>query len=209
MARARLTVTTPENSWVGRVTSAHPDARIRVRTATVGETATLVTEVTAPALAPAIAAISEADGVETLDILDRHGDTAVCRLTVADAGPLAAAAAAGAPPEYPFTVADGAINWELTATQEALADLADRLDERGLDFSVAEMRPGDDGEPLLTPRQRNVVQTAVDSGYYEVPRGCSLATVAERTNLSKSTCSEILRRAEKRLLRRYLDGGET
>ena len=209
MARARLTVTTPENSWVGRVTSAHPDARIRVRTATVGEPATLVTEVTAPALAPAIAAISEADGVETLDILDRHGDTAVCRLTVADAGPLAAAAAAGAPPEYPFTVADGAINWELTATQEALADLADRLDERGLDFSVAEMRPGDDGEPLLTPRQRNVVQTAVDSGYYEVPRGCSLATVAERTNLSKSTCSEILRRAEKRLLRRYLDGGET
>lgn len=209
MARARLTVTTPENSWVGRVTSAHPDARIRVRTATVGETATLVTEVTAPALAPAIAAISEADGVETLDILDRHGDTAVCRLTVADAGPLAAAAAAGAPPEYPFTVADGAINWELTATQEALADLADRLDERGLDFSVAEMRPGDDGEPLLTPRQRNVVQTAVDSGYYEVPRGCSLATVAERTDLSKSTCSEILRRAEKRLLRRYLDGGET
>ena len=209
MARARLTVTTPENSWVGRVTSAHPDARIRVRTATVGEPATLVTEVTAPALAPVIAAISEAEGVETLDILDRHGDTAVCRLTVADAGPLAAAAAAGAPPEYPFTVADGAINWELTATQEALADLADRLDERGLDFSVAEMRPGDDGEPLLTPRQRNVVQTAVDSGYYEVPRGCSLATVAERTDLSKSTCSEILRRAEKRLLRRYLDGGET
>ncbi|KAB7519708.1 helix-turn-helix domain-containing protein [Halosegnis rubeus] len=208
MARARLTVTTPDGSWAGRVTRSHPDAHIRVRTASVGEPATLVAEVTAPSLAPVIAAISEADGVRSLDILDRHGDTAVCRLTVADAGPLAAAAAAGAPPEYPFTVADGTIEWELTATRSALADLADELSERGLEFTVAEMRPGDDGEPLLTPRQRTVVRTAVDSGYYEVPRGCSLATVAEQADLSKSTCSEILRRAEKRLLTRYLDGGQ-
>ncbi|MDZ7745416.1 MAG: helix-turn-helix domain-containing protein [Halobacteriales archaeon] len=208
MARARLTVTTPAESWVGRVTRAHPDARINVRTATVGEPATLVAAVTAPSIAPIVATISEAEDILSLEIIDRHGDTAVCQLTVASAGPLEVAATAGAPPEFPFTVADGTVAWELTATREALADLADGLTERGLDFSVTEIHPGDDEESLLTPRQRHVVQAAVDGGYYEVPRSCSLADVADSTELSKSACSEMLRRAEQRLIRQYLDGGQ-
>ncbi|PSQ31964.1 helix-turn-helix domain-containing protein [Halobacteriales archaeon SW_8_65_20] len=207
MARARLAVTAPDGSWPARLTSEHPAARIRVRTATIGDPATLLADVIAPSLPAVLAVIAEAAGVRSLDILDRHGERAVCQISVANAGPLETAAAAGTPPAFPFVVADGIIEWELTAPHESLTTLAEELTERGLEFSVEAIRPGDDEETLLTARQRQIVRAALDGGYYEIPRGCSLADVAAATDLSKSTCSETLRRAERQLLRRYFDGG--
>ncbi|PSQ18213.1 bacterio-opsin activator [Halobacteriales archaeon QS_8_69_26] len=54
----------------------------------------------------------------------------------------------------------------------------------------------------LTDRQLEAVAAAVDVGYYAVPRGGSLADVADRLDCAESTASNHLRKAESRVMRR-------
>lgn len=59
--------------------------------------------------------------------------------------------------------------------------------------------------PTLSDRQREAVRAAWRVGYYELPREGDLAAVAARLDCSSSTASDLLRRAERRLVRATLD----
>lgn len=208
MPRVRLTLTLPGDTPFGRVTRAHPAARLRVRSALATATsAAWLVEADAPDLPGVVAALSDDPGVEHVDVLAREDGVATCLLAAAP-GPLRAAAAAGTPPTYPFTVADGAAEWEVLATDEALSELASRLDAAGYDVTVSSAAPAVEPVDPLTARQRRLVRAAVDRGYYHTPRECTLGELAEAVDLAKSTCSETLRRAERTLLESYLGGGE-
>lgn len=56
----------------------------------------------------------------------------------------------------------------------------------------------------LTERQREIVQTAYDMGFYEVPREVSTEEVAAELDLDSSTVAEHLQRAERNLLDQQL-----
>lgn len=57
-----------------------------------------------------------------------------------------------------------------------------------------------DVSSALTERQREAVAAAVDLGYYEVPRTAGVRDVAERLDCAASTASDLLRRAESRVM---------
>jgi len=80
----------------------------------------------------------------------------------------------------------------------ALADVPHDLDvtvERFGAYREESRSPAD----LLTDRQREVLQAAVEAGYYEVPRRATHRDVAERLGLSVGTVSEHLQKAEARV----------
>ena len=52
----------------------------------------------------------------------------------------------------------------------------------------------------LTKKQRQVFITAYTLGYYDVPRRISLAHLAERFDLARSTLDAHLRKAERQLM---------
>lgn len=52
----------------------------------------------------------------------------------------------------------------------------------------------------LTGRQREVLQAAVDQGYYEIPRKATLKEIASAVDLSRATVSEHLQKIEARIL---------
>ncbi|MFA1612513.1 helix-turn-helix domain-containing protein [Halobellus sp. MBLA0158] len=56
-------------------------------------------------------------------------------------------------------------------------------------------------ETRLTDRQREVVETAIEVGYYDVPRTASQEDVAAELGCAPSTAAEHLRKAESRMLR--------
>lgn len=56
----------------------------------------------------------------------------------------------------------------------------------------------------LTDRQREVVETAFELGYYEIPRRTTHADIAAALDLSGSTVDEHLRKAEARLMEQLL-----
>ncbi|SEL02720.1 helix-turn-helix domain-containing protein [Haloferax larsenii] len=54
----------------------------------------------------------------------------------------------------------------------------------------------------LTSRQREVLETAVENGYYDIPRQVSIETLAAELDCSPSTVSEHLRKVESKVLTR-------
>jgi len=62
---------------------------------------------------------------------------------------------------------------------------------------------GGDG---LTDAQRAAVRTAHELGYFEIPRRASLDDVAAELDISASSCSERLRRAQSHLVETHVDG---
>ena len=56
-------------------------------------------------------------------------------------------------------------------------------------------------EAHLTDRQREVAETAVELGYYDIPRSASQEDIAAELDCAPSTIAEHLRKAEARILR--------
>lgn len=78
-----------------------------------------------------------------------------------------------------------------------------------VDVTVAEIgtydRRGGTLAAALTDRQLDALATALSMGYYEVPRGATLADVAGALGIAESSASEVLRRAERAVFTRVLD----
>ncbi len=58
----------------------------------------------------------------------------------------------------------------------------------------------------LTPKQKEIMIKALESGYYEYPRRINTNMLSEQVSLSKSTTVEHLRKAENRLISTLLSG---
>ncbi len=69
---------------------------------------------------------------------------------------------------------------------------------------LAEYRGDRESSTALTDRQREVLSTALNLGFYEVPREASTDDVAEELDLNAATVSEHLQRAERNLLTKQL-----
>jgi DNA-directed RNA polymerase specialized sigma24 family protein len=95
----------------------------------------------------------------------------------------------------------------LVGPQEAIAGTVGEYEAarvspelRKLDAYEGRERPMDE----LTDRQREVIQTAYDSGYYEVPREVTTDDLAAELDVDPSTVAEHLQRAERNLLSHHL-----
>ena len=105
--------------------------------------------------------------------------------------------------------ADGWLDVTVVGRGEALTDLVGALAERaGIGVDVREIGAYDHrvgtAAGSLTDRQFEAVETATRMGYYAVPRRASLAAVAAELGVANSTASELLRRAEARLMPRLV-----
>ncbi|MFB6086640.1 MAG: helix-turn-helix domain-containing protein [Halodesulfurarchaeum sp.] len=57
---------------------------------------------------------------------------------------------------------------------------------------------------ILTEKQREAIELAVESGYYDQPRATTISELAEACNISQSAMSQRLHTAERKLLQRIL-----
>ncbi|MDY7081647.1 MAG: helix-turn-helix domain-containing protein [Halobacteria archaeon] len=89
---------------------------------------------------------------------------------------------------------------------DSLSDIYEVIDE-DVEFimeKTSEYQPQldeDDYESLLTQRQREVLEVAIEKGYYSVPRETSYEEIGEEAGVSAVTVGQILRRAKARLIR--------
>ncbi len=98
---------------------------------------------------------------------------------------------------------DGTVEWTLAFTgREALTELLDKLKQENIEVKVLRLTSVADVDSL-TSRQRSIMETALEEGYFDYPRRITLRQLAKTLGVSASTVSEVLRRAEKKILSTY------
>ena len=206
MPRAKLSVHMPERAWIAQLSRDHPDARFRVLAAMPidGGGAGLV-EVTAEDPDAIVAEMREFDGIDSVDLLESSGDTALVQFHTGQPLLLISAREAGLPLRPPVDICDGVASVWATGSPERLSAFAEQLEAFGMPFEVDRVTPEVDPASLLTDRQREVVSKAVELGYYETPRRCSLTDLAAALGVAQSTCSETLHRAEGAIVRAFVE----
>lgn len=98
---------------------------------------------------------------------------------------------------------DGGLRGTYIGTEAAFADALSEQPE-GVRVEIERTGPYTPGPrhvvSRLTGRQREVLQAAVDQGYYEIPRKATLKEIASAVDLSRATVSEHLQKIEARIL---------
>ncbi|MEF8840240.1 MAG: helix-turn-helix domain-containing protein [Haloarculaceae archaeon] len=205
MPRADLTITLPDAVWVGRLSRQYPTVTFRVLSAMpAGETGVGLVEVVGGPIPEVLAAIAEGGDVERVDVLQRVEDRAVVQFETSEPMLLFSVRESGAPLDLPMEIRDGEAAMEITASSDRISALGRQLDAFGLRYELERIYRSPDPPDLLTERQRDLLIEAIDRGYYDTPRECTLTEFAEATGTAKSTVSEILHRAEGKVLKEFV-----
>lgn len=99
-----------------------------------------------------------------------------------------------------------AFEWNLIVrNQEALRRLVGRLNRGGYDVKLLRISPVKEAVPL-TGRQEEILAGALEFGYFDYPKRIRLGELARRFHVSKSTVSEVLRKAQTKVVAAYFRG---
>lgn len=101
------------------------------------------------------------------------------------------------------TVSDRGMLLSLVGSQEAIRTMLRNFEEAGVSPDLHRLGEYEGGQrtlDALTDRQLEILRTAYDMGFYEVPREASTKDIAEAVGLDGGTVSEHLQRAERNLL---------
>lgn len=97
---------------------------------------------------------------------------------------------------------------DLVGSQETIGETIADFEEMGMDVTLEALRDYEVRErPLdrLTDRQRDVLRTAYEAGFFDVPRDTTVEELAADLELDPSTVSEHLQRAQGNLLAAVFD----
>lgn len=206
MTVGRLRLTLPEGYWASDVSREHPEATLRVLAATTGgDTGAELVAIAASDPDPVVGAIADHGTLSNANVLTRSDGEATVRFDIARPLVFRAAARAGLPIEPPVVVAEGEATLDVPGGRGRFSEFCRRLDAAGIGYDVESVGRNDRSERTLTDRQRELIDAAIELGYYDTPRRCSLTELAEHVGIAKSTCCETLQRAESRLIKRWLD----
>lgn len=155
--------------------------------------------------------LDDAEYIESWELLDRDGDevTYLCKTDLPDTPADSETTQDETLDVQSVTVEDD--GWTLTLVGEQEALQCGGAFEGFDDIQVTLRRLTDYQGPTdeldtLTRRQREVVETAHELGYFEVPREANADDIADELDLDRSTVTEHLQRAERNLLSSLLAG---
>ena len=152
-------------------------------------------------------------GLETFELVERRPRTRDYILLVRQRNPeglrrLLALAGGEISPTAPFRLTAEKVVASFLGEERALRRVLKRLDREQFPYRIvrASGRPyvADAGQTSLTPLQARLLARAWVLGYYAVPRRITLSRLARQSGRSAPALGKILRRAEGRLVVRWL-----
>jgi len=190
-----------------------------------GETSVrMVVESPGPgALTAGLRSLRDHPGVHSCDLVSKRGGQAEVETVVHETAAMAAVHAHDGYITGPFYVEDGSELWHVGFDDERTVDEALVALEADNDFAVEAREEVDeaavggvirnadaaasllDGCRALTDVERATLETAVEAGYFDTPRGITLGELAEEFGVSKPAVSKNLRRGQRKLLERAMD----
>lgn len=207
MPLSEITIQIPNDLWIAQTSLSYPEATFTVlSTQAFDNTGVGLIELQARNPVPIITEIDNEPDISGIELLWKQSDEALLQIETTNPVLLEAPRRSGVPLRTPFHVSNGTLAWEVITTQSDLSDLGDQLDELGITYELELVQPVNrtERDQHLTDRQREVLTHAFGAGYYHSPRDITLTEVAETLGISPATCSDILHRAEGKIISLYL-----
>ena len=191
------------------------------------ETRILLTGADPDALDVGLAALDDHDRMESLDLLSRRGRRAVLRTKIGETDAMHAIREHGGYITGPFEIKDGSELWRLGFETERVAGETLSALDRHNDFHVVRDEAVElddyydlvsnaraaksllDGCRDLTDVERRTLAAAVEGGYFARPRESDLGDLADEFGISTTAVSKNLRRAERKVLARFVGATES
>lgn len=105
---------------------------------------------------------------------------------------------------YPTILRDGWFSVELAASHERLSEYTDELAAAGIPYEIVSLVQSHTASEMLTDRQWEFIIEAVERGFYNTPRGCTLAELGDILEIHKSAASRLRHRAESRIIKNFV-----
>jgi len=206
MTHARLTVQLPEVVWIGDVSRAYPESTVTVLAAVPSEDVGFgLVRLSGPDVESLLSAINDSDQITELSVIQQTDGEATIQFETTMPLLQFSAQASGLPIEMPVRISDGEATVDATGSHERISELGTQLRNFGLEFRVEYIQERLHTSQLLSETQQELVLAAVEQGYYDTPRDCSLTELAKEVGLAKSTCSETLHRAEETMIKQFIE----
>lgn len=138
------------------------------------------------------------------EVLHTDAQTVVIQYLIPETESNRALRASGALPQFPAHLQDGWLSAEHTVTHEQTSHLPESLEEAGIPYRIQSVTQSYDPSELLTDRQWEFIIEAVECGYYDTPRGCTLTELAEIFDVNPSAASGVLHRAEETIIKEFI-----
>jgi HTH DNA binding domain len=207
----RLRVPLPDTAWVARFSREHPDVTIEMLSRLDVGARRSVSELRlhVPGPGPWADEIQGLEQVETAELLASTPSQVRLRVVHRTSPFVSIFRELRLMRRFPFTIRAGEASWVVVASEQKIRQLLDRLSARATGVLLESVRHSDDsaGGLALTPRQNGLLQRAMASGYFEVPRKITLTRLAAQEGMAISSLSEALAIIEKKLLEQWPQGG--
>ncbi len=100
---------------------------------------------------------------------------------------------------------DGQVEWKLITGEEgSLLELINKLEKYGCKVELKKSQRLSK-RAQLTKRQEEIIQIALEKGYYDIPKKITIDKLAKNFKVSPSTLAEILQRGEKKILKQFFN----
>lgn len=206
MPRARLKFN-PANSddWLANLSTEFPYAEFRLLASHPTDDGLLgIVEIQTADTDAIVQRFNDASEVRSYEVLHTDERTVLLRSITPVPKGYRANRASGTPPQFPARMQDGWLHTELTASHEQLSQFIEELDAAEIPYQIQSLTQSHDPIELLTERQQEFITEAVERGYYDSPRGCTLTDLAETFDVNKSAASGVLHRAESRIIKEFV-----
>lgn len=204
---ARFRIRLPPDLYVTDVSRSFPDATFRLLSGVrTGDTASELGEAITGDPDAVASAFRAHDAIYEFEVLNQTDDRLLTTYETTDVDLYAFVEDVEFPPEFPIEVRDGHYEFDLTGTHEEFDQFRETLEDIGAPYELLSKVGEERSDRLLTRRQKELLAAGLREGYFEVPRRCTLADLADTMGVDKSTASGVIRRAQERLVAWYLTG---
>lgn len=203
---ARVKIKFPEQLWISQIFKKFPDVKMEIShflpydlEKSIGNSAI---EIMHYDIEKILDEIRNHPSVFELSILEQEEKRVKFNIKTKDPYLLYAIIKCGVLIDFPVRVEDGFAFWRLVSSRDRIDQLLTLFEQKKINFEL--LRIGispyniEDDKNKLTLDELNILDTAISTGFFEIPRKISLEELANQMGKSKSALSVMLRKIIKK-----------
>ena len=203
---ARVKIKFPEQLWISHIFKEFPDVKMEIShflpydlEKSIGNSAI---EIMHYDIEKIIDEVRNHPSVFELSILEQEEKRVKFNIKTKDPYLLYAIIKCGVLIDFPIRVEDGFAFWRLVSSRDRIDQLLTLFEQKKINFEL--LRIGispynlEDDKNKLTLDELNILDNAISTGFFEIPRKISLEGLANQMGKSKSALSVMLRKIIKK-----------